>query len=65
MIKLLLILLILVVTAHIVASLFRGRAQRTLGNAEVNRGNSNRDNAIDAEYTEIFEADDAGSPPPS
>ena len=62
MIKLLLILILVVVAAHVVTSLFRRRGQpKTSGDSRVDRDNSNRDKAIDVEFTEISEEKGAGS----
>ena len=61
MIKLLLILLLVVIAAHVVTSLLRaGKRSQTLGNG-VDRDKLNRDKAIDVEYSEIVEENGAGS----
>jgi hypothetical protein len=59
MIKLLLILILVVVAAHVVTSFLGGdKRSRTLDGAGVE---INRDKAIDVEYTEIAEENGAGS----
>ena len=56
MIKLLLFLILVVIAAHVVTNLFRKRAHpRTSDDKRIDRDNSNRDKAIDVEYTEIPE----------
>jgi hypothetical protein len=62
MIKLLLILILVVVAAHVVTNFLGGNKRtRTLDGAGVDRDKINRDKAIDVEYTEIAEENGAGS----
>jgi hypothetical protein len=62
MTKLLLILIMVVIAAHVVTSFLRGNKRlRTLDGAGVDRDKINRDKAIDVEYTEIAEENGAGS----
>lgn len=61
MIKLLLILILVVVAAHLVTTLLRaGKWTQTSDNERVDRDKINRDKAIDVEYTEIVEENGAG-----
>lgn len=64
MIKLLLIILLVVIAAHVVSTLLRsGKRTQTSGNEGVDRYKVNRDKAIDVEYTEIVEENGPGRGP--
>ena len=64
MIKLLLVLLLVVIAAHVITTHLRaGKRTQTSGNERVDRDKINRDKAIDVEYTEIVEENGPGRGP--